>query len=148
MSEVRNAAPEILLIDDNPGDARRVAEVLPTATLAAKPSAACHGSEGLGFPRQEGQYATAPTPDLIVLDLRIPQKNGLECAELRSQEWVFSVRDNGISLKLRYPGTGRGRAISRKIVEHRGGRICVESEPGNGAAFRLTAPVSSPNAEV
>jgi hypothetical protein len=47
MREVRIAAPEILLIDDNPGDARQVAEVPHTATPAAKLSVACHGSMGL-----------------------------------------------------------------------------------------------------
>jgi len=194
MSEVGNAAPEILLIDYNPGDARRVAEALPTATPAAKLSAACHGSEGLRFPRHEDQYATALTPDLILLDLRMPKKSGVEVlaevkqypvlksiplvvltgsaaprvhvsAELKGQEWVFSVRDNGIGLKPQYAGrifmvfqrlhrrdeytgTGGGPAISRKIVEHHGGRFWVESEPGKGAAFRLTAPVSSLNAKV
>ncbi len=79
------------------------------------------------------------------------------------KEWVFWVRANGIGLdpqyadrivmvfqrlhrRDEYPGTGIGLAISRKIVEHRGGRIWVESEPGKGATFRFTVPVSPPNA--
>ncbi|ADD06738.1 histidine kinase [Natrialba magadii ATCC 43099] len=78
-------------------------------------------------------------------------------AERRKHEWVLSVHDNGIGIEPEnqdrvfdifnrlhsrdeYDGTGLGLALCQRIVERHGGKMWIDSEPGEGATFSLTLP--------
>ena len=69
---------EILLVEDNPGDVRLTLEVMKDARVRNHMSMVKDGVEALAFLRREGDYADAPRPDLILLDLNLPKKDGRE----------------------------------------------------------------------
>jgi chemotaxis family two-component system response regulator Rcp1 len=73
-----NKPVEILLVEDNPGDVRLTMEALKEGRLLNHVSVAEDGVEALAFLRQEGKYADEVRPDLILLDLNLPKKDGRE----------------------------------------------------------------------
>lgn len=68
----------ILLVEDNPGDVELTQDAFRDAKMANHLHVACNGDEALEFLYQRGTYANAPRPDLILLDLNMPGKNGKE----------------------------------------------------------------------
>jgi len=78
---------EILLVEDNPGDVRLTKEALKEAKVINHLTVLKDGVEALAFLRREGQYANAPRPHLILLDLNLPKKDGREVlAEIKDDE--------------------------------------------------------------
>lgn len=69
---------EILLIEDNPADARLTLEALKQSTLECRVVIVAHGEDALALLRCEGRYTAASRPDLIVLDLNLPRMDGHE----------------------------------------------------------------------
>ncbi len=66
----------ILIVEDNPADARLIEEAIRTHDAAHKISTVADGRSAMTFVRREGGYAEARKPDLIRLDLNLPYKNG------------------------------------------------------------------------
>ena len=76
---------DILLVEDNPGDADLAREALENSKLHNDLSVVGDGMEAMDFLRRKGKYAQAPRPDLILLDLNLPKKDGREVlAEIKA----------------------------------------------------------------
>ncbi len=69
---------EILLVEDNPGDARLTAEALTDAKVLNTLTVVQDGVEALTYLRRQGRYSDAPRPDVVLLDLNLPKKDGRE----------------------------------------------------------------------
>jgi two-component system, chemotaxis family, response regulator Rcp1 len=67
---------EILIVEDNQGDIRLTREALKESTLRNNLHVAEDGIEAMAFLHRQGPYQNAPTPDLILLDLNLPRKDG------------------------------------------------------------------------
>lgn len=78
MSEETGCAIEILLVEDNVGDVRLTKEALSEAKVPNRLHVAHDGVAALQFLRMEGPYSGSPRPDLVLLDLNLPRKSGLE----------------------------------------------------------------------
>lgn len=78
---------EILLVEDNPGDVRLTLEAFKGAKVLNNFTVVNDGVEALAYLRQQGQYANSPRPDLVLLDLNLPKKDGREVlAEIKADE--------------------------------------------------------------
>jgi two-component system, chemotaxis family, response regulator Rcp1 len=77
---------EILLVEDNPGDARLTREALRDAKVRNNLHVTPDGVEALAFLRRQGKHTAVPKPDLILLDLNLPKKDGREVLDEIKQD--------------------------------------------------------------
>jgi two-component system, chemotaxis family, response regulator Rcp1 len=83
---------EILLVEDNPGDVRLAQEALRDAKVRNTLHVAEDGVEAMAFLRREGRYLDAPRPDVILLDLNLPRKDGREVlAEIKADDDLKTI---------------------------------------------------------
>lgn len=83
---------EILMVEDNPGDVRLTQEALKEGKVMNHMNVVWDGVEAMAFLRKEGKYADAPRPDLILLDLNLPKKDGREVlAEVKDENNLKNI---------------------------------------------------------
>ncbi len=78
INEMSSKSVDLLLVEDNPGDVRLTREALKEAKVRNNLYVVEDGVEATAFLHKEGKYADAPRPDVILLDLNLPKKNGRE----------------------------------------------------------------------
>ena len=117
------SAPEILLVDDNPADATLVCEALASSSRGTRIHSVVDGEEAIAFLHRSGKHADAVCPDLVVLDLNLPRKDGRAVlAEVKSDPnlhmlpiVVFTTSNSGLDI-------GRSYEL---------GANCYVTKPGN-----------------
>lgn len=83
---------EILLVEDNPGDARLTQEALHEGKIRNNLHHVRDGVEALAFLKRESEFAKAPKPDLVLLDLNLPRKDGREVlAEMKQDPRLRTI---------------------------------------------------------
>jgi CheY-like chemotaxis protein len=119
---------QVLLIEDNPGDADLIRETLETDRLQLQLSVVTDGPSALAFLAREAPYASAPTPDLVLLDLNIPKLDGREVlAAMKARDDVRHIPVVVLT----------SSDAERDIVQsYRLGASCYLTKPLDFTAFR------------
>lgn len=122
--------PQILIVDDNPADVSLACEGLAAAAYPGKIDSVADGAEALAFLNRRGAFANAVKPDLVILDLNLPKRDGLS---------VLAAMRAGPELRkipvVIFSSSQLGRDIARSYEL---GANCYISKPGNLRDFFST----------
>lgn len=93
MASARAGKPiEILLVEDNPGDVRLTREALKDNKISNNLNVVEDGVEAMAYLRRQGKYAKSQRPDLVLLDLNLPRKDGREVlAEIKRDPELMAI---------------------------------------------------------
>jgi chemotaxis family two-component system response regulator Rcp1 len=118
---------EILLVDDNPADTDLTSEVLTRAGSPSHIHAVTDGVEAMAFLRREGKYANAILPDLVILDLNLPKKDGRTVLD--------EVKADPVLRKIPIAIFSTSDAQRDIVRSYELGANCYVSKPGNLQGF-------------
>jgi two-component system, chemotaxis family, response regulator Rcp1 len=118
---------EVLLVDDNPADTDLTSEVLARTGSPSHIHAVTDGVEAMAFLRREGKYANALLPDLVILDLSLPKKDG--------RTVLSEVKADPILRKIPIAIFSTSQAQRDIVHSYELGANCYVSKPGNLQAF-------------
>jgi len=83
---------EILLVEDNPGDIRLIVETLRAGVVPHRVSIVKDGEEAIDYLRKNGKFSDSPDPDIILLDLKLPKKSGMEVLdEIKNDSFLKDI---------------------------------------------------------
>jgi chemotaxis family two-component system response regulator Rcp1 len=119
--------PEILMVDDNPADIDLTSEVLAQSKGHFHVNAVNDGAEAISFLRRQGKYAKAPVPDLVVLDLNLPRKDGCEV--------LSNIKADPALAKIPVVIFTTSQANSDIARSYKLGANCYLKKPGNLPEF-------------
>ena len=119
--------PEVLLVDDNPADTDLTSEVLARTGSPSHIHAVTDGVEAMAFLRREGKYANALLPDLVILDLSLPKKDG--------RSVLSEVKADPVLRKIPIAIFSTSEAQRDIVRSYELGANCYVSKPGNLQGF-------------
>ena len=119
--------PEVLLVDDNPADTDLTSEVLARTGSPSRIHAVTDGVEAMAFLRREGKYINALLPDLVILDLSLPKKDG--------RTVLAEVKADPVLRKIPIAIFSTSEALRDIVRSYELGANCYVSKPGNLQGF-------------